>query len=231
MTKTTPSTNSMRRAGKIRTSCPNKSSSAHDHVEAENRAFDPTSPEARELEALYRDTRNLEALAAHHARRCNADADDLLSAAIVHALRCPQWNSGVEGRVDGILSSHAYTINRTRKRMKLKGVELIADNDGSIIDTNWPTHRDPLQEIEREQRRAGATKALDMIAGDDPKMRSLIDGICRRERGRKLRGSLGITELELAALRRRLKRTAQAVCVPLCIDGAIDPDLLQEFAA
>ena len=74
-------------------------------------------------------------------------------------------------------------------------------------------------------------KALTIIAGDDRKMRDLIDGICMRERGWKLRGSLGITELELAALRRRLKRTAQSVCLPLCSDGMIDPDLLQEFAA
>ena len=74
-------------------------------------------------------------------------------------------------------------------------------------------------------------KALDLIAGDDVEMRILIDGICMSERGRKLRGSLGITELELAALRRRLKRTAQSVCLPLCSDGTIDPDLLQWFAA
>lgn len=62
-------------------------------------------------------------------------------------------------------------------------------------------------------------------------MRALIDGICQRERGRKLRGMLGINELELATMRRRLKRTAHSVCKPLCVDGTIDPDLLQDFAA
>lgn len=230
MTTTVPSTKAMRRSKKIRTSCPKKAGAAHDHVEAENPAFDPPSPEARELEARHR-SRDFTAAAALYARKCRGNADDLLSAAIVHALRRPNWALGVLEIVEGILSSHAYTINRTRKRMQLKGVELVSDNDGAIVDRHWPSHRDPAAEIERERRRAGATRALEMIAGDDQEMRALIDGICQRERGRKLRGMLGISELELAALRRRLKRTAQTVCRPLCVDGGIDPDLLQQFAA
>lgn len=224
------STKPMRRSKKTRTSCPKKSRSAHDQVEPEIPLYDPASPEARELEARYR-SGNFQAMATQHARRCQGNPDDLLSAAMVHALRRPNWNAGVECRIDGILSSHAHTINRTRKRMKLKGVELVADNRGTIIDKHFPAPRDPASEIERARRRAGASKALNIIAGDDPQMRALIDGICQRERGRKLRGVLGITELELAALRRRLKRTAQSVCKPLCFDGVIDPDLLQDFAA
>ena len=230
MTKTSPSTKSMRRSKKIRTSCPKKSGAAHDHVEAEIPAFDPASPEAHELEARYR-SHDFNAAAALYARKCRGNADDLLSAAMVHAMRRPNWTVGVQERVEGILSSHAYTINRTRKRMQLKGIELVSDNDGAIIDMHWPVHRDPAAEIERERRRAGATKVLEVIAGDDPEMRALIDGICQRERGRKLRGMLGISELELAALRRRLKRTAQAVCQQLCVDGEIDADLLQDYAA
>lgn len=230
MTTTAPSTKPMHRSKKIRTSCPKKSGAAHDGVKAEIPAFNPASPEARELEARYR-SRDFNAAAALYARKCRGNADDLLSAALVHALRRPNWAVGVQERVQGILSSHAYTINRTRKRMQLKGVELVSDNDGAIVDRHWPGHRDPATEIERERRRAGATRALEIIAGDDPEMRALIDGICQRERGRKLRGMLGISELELAALRRRLKRAAQTVCRPLCVDGEIDPDLLQGFAA
>ena len=230
MTKTSPSTKPMRRSKKIRTPCPKKSGAAHDHVEAESPVFDPASPEARELEARYR-RRDFNAAAASYARKCRGNADDLLSATMVHALRRPNWAVGVQERIEGILSSHAYSINRTRKRMKLKGVELVSDNDGAIVDRHWPSHRDPAAEIEHERRRAGATKALEVIAADDPEMRALIDGICQRERGRKLRGMLGISELELAALRRRLKRTAQTVCRPLCVDGEIDPDLLQGLAA
>ena len=230
MTTTSPSTKPMRRSKKIRATCPKISEAAHDNVKAEISAFDPASPEARELEARYR-SRDFNAAAAFYARKCRGNADDLLSAAMVHAMRRPNWAVGVQERVEGILSSHAYTINRTRKRMQLKGIELVSDNDGAIADRHWPSHRDPATEIERERRRAGATKALEVIAGDDPEMRALIDGICQRERGRKLRGMLGISELELAALRRRLKRTAQTVCRPLCVDGEIDPDLLQGFAA
>jgi hypothetical protein len=231
MTNSIPSTKPMRRSKKIRTSCPNKPEPAHDDTKVKLPTFDPASPEARELEARFRDPRDLKKLAAQYARRCQGNADDLLSAAIVHALRRPNWVAGVEGRLDGILSSHAHTINRTRRRMEKKGIVLVADNDGAIIDKCFPSPRDPAADIEREQRRAGAMKALDLIAGDDVEMRILIDGICMSERGRKLRGSLGITELELAALRRRLKRTAQSVCLPLCSDGTIDPDLLQWFAA
>ena len=51
----------------------------------------------------------------------------------------------------------------------------------------WRTiFRDPVAEIERERRRAGAAKALEIIAGDDPEMRAPIDGNCKRERGRTL---------------------------------------------
>jgi len=231
MMNNNPSTKPKRRSKKIRTSCPNKPELAHDDTKAKLPTFDPASPEARELEARFRDPCDLKKLAARYARRCQNNADDLLSAALVHALRRPNWVAGVEGRLDGILSSHAHTINRTRRRMEKKGIVLVADNDGAIIDKCFPSPRDPAADIEREQRRAGAMKALDLIAGDDVEMRILIDGICMSERGRKLRGSLGITELELAALRRRLKRTAQSVCLPLCSDGTIDPDLLQWFAA
>lgn len=230
MTNTAPSTKPMRRSKKIRTSCPKKSEPAHYQVEAKISADVPSSPEVRELEARFR-AGGFNEMAAKYARRCNGNADDLLSAAMVHALRRPHWDLGVEERIDGILSSHAHAINRTRKRMEIKGVKLVADNDGAMIEKHRPSLLDPAAEIERERRRAGAAKALDVIAGDDPQMRALIDGICQRQRGRMLCGVLTITERELATLRRRLKRTAQSTCEQLCVDGEIDPDLLQSFAA
>lgn len=230
MTNIAPSTKPMRRSKKIRTSCPKKSSPAHYQVAAKISADAPSSSEVRELEARFR-AGEFNEMAAKYARRCKGNADDLLSAAMVHALQRPHWKDGVEERIDGILSSHAHSINRTRKRMEFKGVKLVADNDGAMIEKHRPSLLDPAAELERERRRAGAAKALDVIAGDDPQMRALIDGICQRQRGRMLCGMLGITELELATLRRRLKRTAQSVCKPLCFDGTIDPDLLQDFAA
>lgn len=103
MTTTAPSTKPMRRSKKIRTSCPKKSGAAHDHVGAEITAFDPASLEARELEARYR-SRDFNATAALYARKCRGNADDLLSAAMVHALRRPNWAVGVQERIEGILS-------------------------------------------------------------------------------------------------------------------------------
>lgn len=199
-------------------------------MEAKISADVPSSPEVRELEARFR-AGGFNQMAAKYARTCKGNADDLVSAAMVHALRRPHWDLGVEERIKGILSSHAHSINRTRNRMEFKGVELVADNDGAMIEKHRPSLVDPAAEIERERRRAAASKALDVIAGDDPQMRALIDGICQRQRGRMLCGMLGTTELELATLRRRLKRTAQSVCKPLCADGKIDTDLLQDFAA
>lgn len=230
MTNIVPSTKPMRRSKKIRTSCPKKSETAHYQVETKGSPDHSYSREVRELEARFR-AHEFNEMAAKYARTCKGNADDLLSAAMVHALRRPHWKDGVKKRIDGILSSHAHSINRTRKRMEFKGVKLVADNDGATIEKHRPSLLDPAAEIEREHRRAGASKALDVIAGDDPQMRALIDGICQRQRGRMLCDMLGTTELELATLRRRLKRTAQSVCKPLCVDGIIDPDLLQDFAA
>ncbi|WP_285712739.1 hypothetical protein [Erythrobacter oryzae] len=230
MTNIAPSTRPMRRSKKIRTSCPKNSSPAQYQVEAKISADVPSSPEVRELEARFR-AGGFNEMAAKYARRCKGNADDLLSAAMVHALRRPHWDLGVEKRIEDILSSHAYSINRTRKRMEIKGVKLVADNDGAMIERHRPSLLDPAAEIERERRRAGAIRVLDVIAGDDPQMRALIDGICQRQRGRMLCGMLKITERELATLRRRLKRTAQSTCGQLCVDGIIDPDMLQDFAA
>ena len=55
-----------------------------------------------------------------------------------------------------------------------------------IIGSRRTIFRDPATKIERERRRAGASKALEIIAGDDAEMRALIDGICKRERRRAL---------------------------------------------
>lgn len=231
MTKLSAANNPMRRDEETRTSCPNLFSPAHDEASQPAPPFDPDSTEGRELEVRFRDPRDLRFLAEYYARRCRASPEDMLSAAVVHAIRRPHWDGGVAARMDGILSSHAYSINRTRRRLQLKGVELVSDNDGSIIDLNWPSPRNPAEESEREARRAGAIKALELIAGDDAAITKLIDGICMRYRGRHLRGELGISELELAALRRRLKRTARSICLLLCVDGVIDADLLQGFAA
>lgn len=230
MTNIAPSTKPMRRSKKIRTSCPKRSDPAHYQVEAKDSPDYSYSPEVRELEARFR-AHEFNEMAAEYARTCKGNADDILSAAMVHALRRPHWDLGVEERIKGILSSHAHSINRTRKRMEFKGIKLVADNDGAMLEKHRPSLLDPAAEIERERRRAGAIKVLDVIAGDDPQMRALIDGICQRQRGRMLCGMLKISERELATLRRRLKRTAQSTCEQLCADGEIDPDLLQNFAA
>ena len=100
-----------------------------------------------------------------------------------------------------------------------------------LIDRCFPSPHDPAVEIKHEQRRAGAPKALNMITGDDQKMRELIDGSFMLERIGKRQGLLGTIELELTKLRRRLKRL-RAISPPSCLSRFnIDPDRQQEFAA
>lgn len=196
----------MRRDENSRTSCPNKRGSAHGVGEAS-----PAVPERTPLETLderFRDPSGLRALAKHHARRCGADPDDLLSDAVVRALRLPNWSNGVDNRLDGVLSSAAFGINRARARRRAAGIVLVAANDETIIDRWGPVTRDAAQELEREAQRAAAAAALEALAGGDPLLSALIDGIGEGLCGADLREKLGVTELKLASLRKKLKRRA-----------------------
>lgn len=184
----------------------------------------------KELGAEFRNPNGLHMRAKFYGRRCQVDPDDLLSIAIERALRRPHWENGVRERIESILASLCSTINRARARARLRGVDLVS-LDGSIVDRLFPVARDPAVANEVEARRRGSEKALELIAKGDPKLNTLINGLGLALRGKKLRMDMGITELQLAALRRRLKRSAQVACAPLASGGRMEATRLEELAA
>lgn len=204
----------MRHSKKIRTSCPNMSATAHCANEADAAARNDQATLAV-LEQRFRDPTGLRAMANHHARRCGADADDLLSDAMVRALRLPNWSHGVDSRLEGVLSSAASGINRARARRRAAGIIIVPANDETVLDRWAPVSRNAEQELEHEARRAAAAEALEELAGGDPLMTALIDGIGKGLCGSALRCELGVSELKLASLRRKLKRRAAAVRIDL----------------
>lgn len=225
------SSEDMRREQNSRTSCPNSSVSAHAEEEASAGPDKAPCPIMQELEAEFRNPHGLRKRAEYYGRRCQTDPDDLLSAAIERALRRPEWDQGVRERIESILSSIASTINRARARAKLRGTDLMSLDDGTIVDRQFPCLHDPAEAAEMESRRRGSEKALDMIARGEPKLRALINGIGLGLRGKHLQINMGVTELQLATLRRRLKRSAEVVCAPLCLGDCIEADRLEGLAA
>lgn len=194
----------------FQTSCPDSQPPAHVKDEGTKIPAERVPADIQELEAYYRDPHGLRKRAEFYARRCQTDADDLLSDAIERALRYPRWGGGVRERMDGILSSSSSTINRARARAKLRGVELVSTADGHILDKAFPITPDVDEDRERERKRQASADALARLCRGDPVMSSLVDGIGAGLRGKRLQSAMGVSELELATVRRRLKRKAFA---------------------
>jgi hypothetical protein len=223
-------TSHMRREEISLTSCPNSSASAHVEEKASARRDDASCPIMKELEAEFRDPFGLRKRAELYSRRCQTDPDDLLSIAIERALRCPRWEKGVGERIESILSSIASTMNRSRARGRLRGVYLVSLDDGTIVDRHFPDTRNPSQAVEMEARRRGSQKALELIANGDLKLHALIDGIGLGFRGKQLQVHMGMTKRQLATLRRRLKRSAEAARASLGLERRLAVHWLDEPA-
>lgn len=229
--KSSPSLN-LHRNAKIRTSCPNPPPAVHNNVNGATPAF-PAAQQTvlAELDRLFRSPSGLHKSARRYALRARYNHEDLLSASIILALETNEWEGGVAKRLDGIMSSKAFSINRSWRR-KGDSVPLDDAQDASCASSAYGQRPlTPHEELVRETERRACNVALDAIVNDDLMLARLVDGIADELRGKALEDSLGINALRLAALRKKLNRRTASVLRGFQCDGRLDVDALVERMA
>lgn len=142
------------------------------------------------------------------------DPWDLLNLAVERALRpkTSRPNMKLVPYLTMLMWSIASSIHRARARAAAHGVTIPFD----FVDEQVPDTRsivDPVQTIIRRDEQAYYELLLGSVAGGDPLLGQLVDEIGLGQRGSVIEGRLGISTLELASLRRRLKRRAQAIAL------------------
>lgn len=225
--KSSPPPN-LHRNAEIRTPCPNPPPAVHNSVTGATPAF-PAAQQTvlAELERLFRSPSGLHKSARRYALRARYNHEDLLSAAIILALETNDWDGGVAKRLDGIMSSKAFSINRSRRR---RGdpvpLDDAQDDTGSASSTYGQRSLTPHEELVRETERRACIAAVDAIIGDDLMLERLFDSVADGLRGQDLEDRLEINVLELAALRKKLNRRAAVVLRCFQRNGQLDVDAL-----
>ena len=147
--------------------------------------------------------------AQYHARNAGILPDDLLQAAILAAMtsRKCRANLGIEPFIIGIMRSKASKVIERRERKIWLGFGLHSA-DRSDIEIPAPD----LEEIREQQERGMiCAELLAAISEGDPVVEKVIDGQGHGYRGKKLAECAGISQDELATVRRRIKRRAAAL--------------------
>ncbi len=227
--KSIPSLN-LHRNDKIRTSCPNPQDAAHNNV-TDDAPVQSVAQKAvlDELERLFRSPSGLRKTARSYAWRRGCDAEDLLSEAILHALEKGTWHGGVANRLDGILSSKSYSLNRARSRQSKSGGTATSFDDapsGIYTSATSPRTLTPHQVVLRDAQRRACTDAIEAIVSGDQLLDRLVDGLGQGMSGAALQKLLCIDAVGLGSLRKKLKRRAINVLQPYVRQGQLDVDLL-----
>lgn len=144
------------------------------------------------------------------ARRSGVDARELLHQAIARAMRpavsrpdipvVPYLTMLMKSIGSGILQARA----KARERGSTIPFDCVAEQ---VPDTRSIV--DPFATLVRRDERAFYERILGQVVEGDPQLEALVDGIDFGQRGRVLQIELGLSEGQLATLRRRLKRKVQ----------------------
>jgi hypothetical protein len=157
----------------------------------------------RELERVrIRPNSRLRKTIEWHAETAEMDADDLLHEVMARTLstrKIPR-RLAVKTAIPKIAWSIASDAAKSRKRKRNDA----RNNAGDTIN-EVPT---PADVLERERMRTTCIALLDRLTNGEPTMERLVDGIGSGLRGKHLADAVGVTEAELATLRRALKRDA-----------------------
>lgn len=142
------------------------------------------------------------------------DPRELLHLAIDRALRsnASRPNMRLVPYLTMLMWSITSSIHRARKAASERGSVTPFD----FVDEQVPDRRsivDPFKTLVRRDEQAFFERLLGDVVGDDRDLDALVDGIGFGQCGKKLEEALGVGTVELATLRRRLKRRAQAIAV------------------
>ena len=198
---------------RIRTSCPYFEASAYGEGEADTSRQIDVATFLRRLRALDLGPHSpIHMNAQRLGAKCKVDPRELLHMAIVRASKPNASRPDIDlvPYLTMVMRSIASGINPARTRASERGV----DTPLPYVAEQMPTVRsirDPYREILRAQERDRFALLIEELHNDDPLLQRLIDCIGKGERGRTITKELGLGCVELASLRRNLKRRAQRI--------------------
>lgn len=215
MPNSRPSTphSSLHRPQQTRTPCPKNHASVYDRL---GRGTPVQLDVARLIKRLGRlDTRPSSAIVQNASRLAaplSLDPYELLHRAIDRALRpkASRPNIRLVPYLTMLMRSIASSIHRARARASERGRTLPLN----CVAEQVPSTRgivDPATTIIPRDERAYYERLLGQVTGGDPMLEQLVDQIGFGHRGDMIVQQMGIDPLQLATLRRRLKRRAYAV--------------------
>ena len=143
-------------------------------------------------------------MARYFAFPAEMDPDDLLQDALVRSLSTRSWPAGlgIFPFINGAMRSIASdTIRRRERDAATLRTGVITEMTGQSLG---PASPDEI--LDQCKRAAAYEEALASMAAGDPIHQRVIDGIGLGLCGKKLRVFADVSELELAAARRTLKR-------------------------
>lgn len=149
--------------------------------------------------------------AAMLAANMRMDPWDLLALAVERALRHRTSRPDIE--LVPYLTMLMWSIASSLHCAKARAAANFTLTPVALVHAQIPDHRsivDPFETIGRRDEQARYELILGSITSGDATLERLVDLIGFGLRGEELRTSLGLSELQLAALRRRLKRRAKA---------------------
>ena len=205
----------MHQSEKIRTSCPNLGTAEQVENEATPSVSLKTRTMRRRLTKVdFRPGSTMSSCADALGRIYRVDPGDLIQTAVARSLspKTQRPDIPVEAFLINVMRSIGSSVARGRARSRERGVSIPIDLVREQIAAPKSLGT-AFEMINIEADRHRFANLLNEAAGDEDILVGLIDGIGMKLCGAKLAERLGIEQRELATLRRRLKRRAQAIAI------------------
>ncbi|HEX8402669.1 MAG TPA: hypothetical protein VF628_13315 [Allosphingosinicella sp.] len=157
---------------------------------------------------------------------CGLQAFELLHMAICRAAKPKASRPDIDmvPYLTMLMRSIATGIAKARRRAAEHGVSIPFDHVHEQVRSTGSIE-DPVRTIQRAHERCYFAGLLNELHDDDPVLADLIDAIGKNQRGRRIRQELGVGEVELASLRRKLKRKAAHIVQREGLFGSAAADL------
>ncbi len=201
----------LQRGDQIQTNCPNPRGPVYvENVEGSPHHQISVATLSRRLAALDLGPRSPIRLNAEKlAVSCGLQPVELLHMAICRAARpkASRPDIAMVPYLSMLMRSIASGIAKSRRRAAEHGVTIPFDHlheqvpsSGSILD--------PVRTIQRATEQDYFAGLLEELHNGDPMLTNLIDAVGKNQRGKRIQQELGVSKVELASLRRRLKQRA-----------------------
>ena len=192
--------------------CPNSSGDGHTSTTIPSARLTPAQVKSAIATIDIGQGSRLARCASYRAFTADIDADDLLQEAIVRALTtrsCPA-TIAIEHFLMGVMRSIASKVIESRER---------ADEALLEYSRAYPsTSLTPDERLAHNERADTCRRSIEMVVAGSPATEAVIDGIDHGLCGKALADFAGVDQIELATVRRKIKRRVADVFDDLLAD-------------